>query len=390
MKLLIEARGPAREPVGIVEGWTYAKAIPRHNNVGTWTLKIPGRALKAEIREAWLARGASGVRIVDQDQPTAPVILSGPITSDVDTWGADDPHEGSISVSGISDMHVLSDRLTYPNPAAAWTSQTTTATYRYPSSGKAPAETVLRSLINVNTGPAALAARQVPGLTLEADAGRGLDIRTTTRFEPLLELCQRLAAAGQIGFKVDQAPAGGLVVGFYVPTLRADVLLSPDTGTVTAGTATVEAPTVTRALVAGSGTGTARALRERVALDAEAEWGRRIEVLVDRRESGDGDDLDQAGDEALAEGAARGSYLGTIQDGFGAAFGVDYGLGDRIAYSWRGVEFTDVVREVEIEAQGGRTTVRPVVGTEDASATPKLYKRVARAERILRRLLGAP
>lgn len=390
MKLLIEARGPAREPVGIVEGWTYAKAIPRHNGVGTWALTIPGRALKSEIREAWLARGFAGVRIVDEDQPTAPVILSGPITSDVDNWGSGDPHDGTIQVSGISDAHVLADRITYPNPAAAWTAQTTTATYKHPASGKLPAETVIRTLINVNAGPGALAARQVAGLTIEADGGRGLDVRTTTRFENLLELCQRLAAAGQLGFKVEQTPAGALVVGFYVPALRPGVLLSPETGTVTAGNAAVEAPTITRALVAGSGEGTARAFRERSSLDAEADWGRRIEVLVDRRESADDDDLDQAGDEALAEGAARGSYQAEIRDGFGAAFGVDYQLGDRISYSWRGVEFTDVVREVVVEAQGGRTTVTPVVGSEDATATPKLYRRIQRVERTLRRLLAAP
>lgn len=382
MRLLIEARGPGREPVAMVEGWTEAHVVARHNAIGTWTVTVPLEHVKTEILDAWTARGAAGVRIVDEDQPTAPPLLTGPITVDADRWGSDDPHGGSITVSGVSDMHHLADRIIYPNPTVTWAAQDPAGYRRIPTSGKDDAETVIRTLVLESLGAAALTARRV-GLTAEANLNRGGDVRQATRAVNLLERVQRLAMLGGLGFRVDQETTGALTLRFYEPTLREGVLLSIHAGTVLGGTASVEAPTATRALVAGQ-TDTVEA----GAPDVELEWSRRIETLVDQRSTTDADDLDQAAAEALASGASRGAWQADVRDGTGAVYGVDYGLGDVVGVDVRGTEVRDVVREVVIDATGEGVKVGPVVGPPDATAAPALYRRVRALERRLRDLQG--
>jgi hypothetical protein len=381
VKVLIEARGPDREPVGIVTGWTEAHLVARHNDIGTWSVTIPLADVPPAVLEAWTARGWAGVRIVDEDQHDAPPIITGPITTDADKWGADDPHGGTITVSGVSDLVILRDRLIYPDPGEAWEDQDPNAYRRVPTSGKQDAETVIRTLVLENLGADALTARRVAGFTVEANLTRGEDVRSATKAVNLWDRVQRLAMLGGLGVRIDQETTGALTMRFYEPTLRVNVLLSSMAGTVLGGTASVEAPTVTRALVAGQ-----TAAVELGAPDTEVEWARRIEVLVDQRSTTDADDLDQAAAEALAGGAARGAWQANVQDGSGAVYGVDYGLGDVVGVDVRGTEVRDVVREVTIDVTAEGAKVGPVVGPVDASSAPALYRRVRSLERRLREL----
>lgn len=378
MRLQIEARDPAREAVGIVTGWTEAHLVARHNDVGTWSITLPLATTPPAILEAWAARGAAGVRIVDEDQPGAPPIITGPVTSEGDTWGAASPHGGHITVSGVSDMTLLGKRLIYADPTVAWSAQDETAYRRVPSTGFDDAETVIRTLVLESLGSTALIARRITGFTAEANLTRGGQVRSATiNGTGLLARVQRLALLGGLGFRVDQETTGALTLRFYEPTLRVNVLLSPMTGTVLGGTASVEAPTATRALVAGQGS-----CVELGDADLELEWGR-TEVLVDQKSTSDADDLDQAAAEALAAGGARGAWQADVQDGTGAVYGVDYGLGDRVGIDVRGTEVRDVVREVKIDVTSEGTKVGPVVGPEDASSAPPLYRQVKAIRRRL-------
>lgn len=380
MKLLVEARGPDRKPVGIVTNLTEAHLVARHNDVGTWSLTLPLASTNPAILAAWAARGAAGVCIVDEDQPAAPPIITGSVTSDADTWGAASPHGGHITVSGVSDLSVLAGRAIYPDPASAWASQDEGDLRRVPTSGKDDAETVIRTLVLETVGPAALPARQVPGFTAEANLTRGEDVRNATAPTALLlPRIQRLAMLGGLGLRVDQETNGNLTLRFYEPQTRANVLLSPMTGTVLGGTASIEAPTATRALVIGKD----GAFYELGNADLELEWGRRIEVVVEKTDTDDLDDLEQAAREALAAGAPGGAWQADVQDGAGAVYGVDYGLGDRVGIDVRGTEVRDVVREVKIDVTAEGTRVGPVVGPEDASSAPPLYRQVKAIRRRL-------
>lgn len=381
MRLLIEARNPDLSPAGTVEGYAQAVALPRFNGVGSWSITIPAANVKPEVLAAWDARG--GVRITDADQPDADPILSGPITTDSAAWGDKDRYGGTLNISGTSDERVLASRIVYPDPTSVWSDQSAASHHAV---GPAAAETVIWTYVNAHLGPGAQTARRWPGFALAADLARGATAEGNERFTPLLELCQSLALAGGLGFRVDQSTAGVLLFSQYVPTVRADVLLSADAGTLRSGTSSIQAPTVTRALVAGQGDEELRLLVERFDAGAETEWASRIEQLVDARDNGSSGLLEQSGDEALANGAARGAFSVVVQDTGEVQYGRDYQLGDIVPYVRRGVALQDVVREVKITAQGGRTLVQPTLGPPDATATPETYRRLQALEKAVRAL----
>jgi hypothetical protein len=381
MRLLIEARGPDLSPAGIVEGYKSALLLPRFNGVGTWSIQVPAGKLKSEIREAWEARG--GIRVTDQDNPDADPIISGPLTTDADGWGESDRYGGTLTASGISDERVLAARIVYPDPTSAWSDQSAASHHAL---GPAAAESVIYGYVNAHVGPGALTARQWPGLTLAASLARGATVSGNERFTPLLELCQSMALTGGMGFRVDQTDAGGLLFSQYVPALRGDVLLSASAGTLRRGQSQIQAPALTRALVAGQGDEELRLLVERADTAAEVEWACRIEQLVDARQNDTSALLEQSGDEALAGGAARGSFTVEVQDTPDVQYGRDYRLGDVVPYERRGVVLEDVVREVKITAQGGRVLVQPTLGPPDATATPETYRRLQALERAVRAL----
>ena len=380
MRLLIEARGPALEPAGIVEGYTECILLPRYNGVGTWSIKIPAGKVKAEIREAWDARG--GIRVINADQPGQRPLLSGPITSDKVDWGATDRYGGTATLTGLSDERVLGTRIIWPDPQAGWDSQTAAAHHSF---GPAPAETVIREYVRWHLGANALPARRWPGFSIDASLGRGALVSGNERFTPLLELCQSLALAGGTGWYVEQTADRQLVLRQFVPERRPDVLLSSASGSLRSGSSSVDAPELTRALVAGQGEMEDRMMVERVNAAAEAEWGR-IEKLVDARQDESTDLLAQAGDQALLEGGPKAALSVSVQDTQDVQYGRDYQVGDIVPYVVRGVVLEDIVREVKITAAAGRTIVQPTIGPESTTSTPDQYRRLTQLERAVRHL----
>jgi Siphovirus ReqiPepy6 Gp37-like protein len=384
MRLLIEARYPDLTPAGIVEGYSQAVIVCRHNGLGAWQITLPAASLKAEIRDAWEARG--GIRITDADRPDSDPLLSGPLTGDAESWGEENRFGGDLVISGVSDERVLAARIVYPDPGSPWDSQGAASHHAV---GPAPAHAVIWAYVHAHAGPGALATRQWPGLTLQASPGAGGIVEGNERFTNLLELCQSLALAGGTSFRVAQTAGGGLLFSQSIPVLRPDVLLAADAGTLRGGSASIQAPDLTRALVAGQGEQEARLLVERADAVAEAEWGARVERLVDARQASSSALLEQSGDQALLEGAAKGSFSVQVQDTDDIVFGRDYQLGDVVPYEVRGVVLEDVVREVKLTAQGGRTVVTPTIGPAAADSTPAVYKRLEVMERAIRALRNA-
>jgi hypothetical protein len=385
VQVLIEARYPDLTPAGVVEGYSRAVLVPRFNGLGAWTIDIPAARLAPEVREAWDARG--GITVTDPERPDARPLLAGPLTTDKESWSAQDRYGGTITVAGVSDERILASRIVYPDPGRPWAEQNTSP---YHQLGRAPAETVLRGYVSAHAGPGALPARRWPRFALRPDQEQGTPVLGRYRFDVLLEVCQALALAGGIGFRIVQTLTGslerGLALEVYTPQLRADVLLSAEAGTVTGGTSEITAPGLTAALVAGDGDLTDRALLEQVDPAAELEWGCRVERLVDARQSGDPALLVQDADQALAEGGATGALSVAIVDTPDVQFGRDYELGDVVPYLLRGVDLQDVVREVRITVERGRTSVVPTIGPASADASTSVYKRVQMLERAVRAL----
>lgn len=384
MRLQIEVRTAAREPVGLIEKRDACTLVLRHNGVGTWTVRVPLAYLDVELLEALQEGG--GVTITDLDlPPDAAPVTSGDVDEPEEGWGVRDPYDGSVTFSGRDDARVLDDRITYPVPGSAWATQ---GASEYDARSGA-AETVIKGYVNANAGPGALVARRHPGLTLAPDLARGSTVTEQTRFEDLLELCQRLATAGGLGFAIIQVGTG-LVFDVNVPVLRDGILLAPEAGTVRGITSSRSAPTMTRALVAAKGEGVARITQEvstAASVAAEGLYVRRVERLVDRRDTDETDIITQAGEEALVDGAATGTLGVTAQDTEAVRYGRDYALGDLVPWSWRGVELVDVVREVKITERQGGALVQPVLGPPSATgAQSDMYYRLRILERMVRDL----
>jgi hypothetical protein len=224
----------------------------RHNDVSTAVLGVPFTP------GAWQAVGR-GTRVeVRRHRSTA---LSGSVI-DRELVVDDDHPGGTINVTLESDEGHLADRVCFPNPGLPFMSQTNGATYRQ----TAPGETVAKDLVRLNAGPGALPERRLPGLTVEASAGRGSTSDTVLRYDNLLTAVQNLARdAGPFGFRVEATGAGARVFRVFTPPdLSATVRFSVALRNLDGLKYREGAPTVTHAMGEGS---TAEIREERDAND---------------------------------------------------------------------------------------------------------------------------
>lgn len=387
MRLLAEARTRALRPVGFID-FTDAQIVTRHNDVGSYVLKVPVAKL-SPFTAASLVKG-NGLSFWDDE--TGKSVLAGPITKIEHAWGAQDPYGGTLTVSGVSDLVHCADRIIYVDPDAVFGSQS--HIFVKPTGA---AESVALTLVRQNLGPGALAERRLAGLTLPTDQARGGNVGLLLlRFDNLLETLQNLSGRSGINLGFDIIADANLAPRFrvYEPQTR-PVLLSQSAGTVRSGTSATDAPTTTRALVATKASSSYRPTREVGDADAEAAWGRRIEKLVSANlsdeETPDAVELLEAGRDALRDATEKNQYVVVAQEGDRARFLVDYDKGDRISYeAVDGVELNDVVREVAIHVSGDGTSVNPTVGPAQASTTPTVRSRVARLEKQIRQMWAAP
>ena len=379
MRATVFVRDSARVLRGSLPVVAGSQAVLPVNGIGSWRFDLDATHPKAQRVEP-----GGGVFVVDDD--TDQVVFNGPATQILNTAAADGPVR-TLQVSGVTDKQHLADREAYPDPTAAVTAQTATA--RYEATG--PAGTVIRALVNSQAATGALTARRVPGLTLGPTGdGLGTTVSVSVRFKPhLLETIQALAATGGLVFRVVQV-GGNLVFRVWVPRdLTSRARFSRDLANLGAFSYGLSAPTVTHAPVLGQGEGVLRTVRERVNAPAVTMWGRRIERSIDRRDSDTDDVLDQAGDEALLDGAPAASLEMDPIDLPKLRFGRDYDLGDRVTVELGdGVAVADVVRQVTLtwEAQG--VVAKPLIGPESARDTrePLSVRRIRDLSRRLGKL----
>lgn len=299
------------------------------------------------------------------------------------------------TVSGWSDTTLPDDRLVAPNPAQSWAAQSTDYDNR-----TGPAETVLLNYINANVGPGALASRRIAGLRVPASAGRGKTTTVKGRFDKVGTVLADVAESG--GLHYDIAQDEDTLGPFLQTTVRPVADLSANVRFGTAGSFTgavigsdwsytLERPTVTDAVVAGGGEGADRILVEKVDTTAEATWGRKIEQLIDQRQTTDTTELADAGTDALSDGANPVSVSFTVTDQPDVRYRRDWQVGDKVGVSVDGIDLTDVVREVTttVTAQQGAANevISAVVGSRDSSKwTTKTNTKVAKALRAIDRL----
>ncbi|MFG3660232.1 siphovirus ReqiPepy6 Gp37-like family protein [Streptomyces sp. NPDC047706] len=362
-------------------GWTSLDAAKKFNEPGAGSVTLPAYP---EVMEQ-LQPGNRLVVIRDGG-----IWMGGPMEVPADfSWSIDGEQDpGQVTVSFSDDLALVAGYITWPEPANAWATQHG-ITYRQINATNA--ETIIRTLVNENCGPAAVTARRIPSFALDSVAGVGTATTMKTRFEPLLDAARRAAAdGGGIGFRTRQVGTQ-ILFGCYEPQdLTATARFSVGLGNLRGVTYKRGAPTVTHALVAGTETegSTTRTFVEVADSAAATEWWR-VERFIDGGADNNANlELTVAGRSDLADGSGPVELSTVTIDTPDLQAGRDFDLGDLVTVALpHGLEVTNIVRSIHLHAEPGTgESVTSVVGSLDATTDPQTVRLLGRVTRRLNRL----
>ena len=136
------ARDPNRVRKGLLTPLA-GQCVLRESGVGTWSITVDESSQWSPVvAEGW------GVVVTDGDA----TVFSGPVTEiQVEQNG----NERDVTLTGVTDMHVLADRLIHPNPAQEADAQT--AAYWTRIGSGYYVNDLLAAMTNRNVGAEALA-----------------------------------------------------------------------------------------------------------------------------------------------------------------------------------------------------------------------------------------
>jgi hypothetical protein len=363
-----------------IDGWTGLDSTLRFNEPASGSVDLPARP---EVM-AQLHPGNRLVVIRDRA-----VWCAGPLEIPTDfAWSVGDsaePDPGKVTVSFSDDLARVAGYVTWPDPTLAWSAQPATGTWQVTTTN---AETIIRQVVDANCGPSARAERRIPHLALAPVAGVGGTTTLTTRFEGLLVAARRAALnGGQLGFRTRQV-GDQILFEVYAPAdLTATARFSAGLGNLRSVQFKQSAPTVTHALV-GGGEDTTRVFVEVADADAASEWWR-VEKFVDQSSTSDdtNGELTAAGTEELAGGAAPVELATVTVDTEDLKAGQDFGLGDRVTVELpTGLEVTDVVRSIHLQASPRGEYVSSLIGSAEATSDPATVRLIRDLGRRLGRL----
>ncbi|WP_420032226.1 siphovirus ReqiPepy6 Gp37-like family protein [Streptomyces sp. cg28] len=379
--LRVYVRSSTLQRLGQVDDYTDLTVVPRANAIGAATLEI-----SADSDKAPLLVEDNGLIITT---PSGDTVLSGTIRTPDWSRSATDAGSGKLTVGVVSDEEVLARYTCWPSPTAAIGSQTASV-YKV---NAASTETGMRDLVNLNAGPGSLASRKHPLLTLATNGLRGPAlVREVNQFDNLLTVLQDIANAAGLGFRVVQVGTN-LQFQVYTPTDRSGTArFSFGLGNLTDASYTTTPPTCTRAIVVAGGSPSPRVCKVYDRADPLFP-GLVLEQFVDQTsvDSASVDlaaQMDQAGAEALTNGAGQGSLAITPVDIPLLRYGRDYNVGDTVAAQLRdSTWYTDVVREVTLKSSTSDMSVKATVGGGSGDNTvARIYSYLAQLKKGLGRL----
>jgi hypothetical protein len=350
----------------VYKGWDFVgwvgrpidlKPVIRHNMKSTATFTIDSDHLRA----ADLMSPGARVMIYRHGE----FQMSGPVR----LAGGQFTAAATMNFTVEDDFRILNNWHAWPKPGAPLTGQD--VEYR---SITGPAETVVKTVMAEN------AARLGFPLTVAPSLGRGASGTYTFRFHPAYD--RMFPAVDQAGIGVTVRQDGrGLLLDCYEPRDYAHQL-SAENGTVTGGTYSLAAPTVTRLVVGGKGEGVAREFRSFVDTARETAWNDIIEVLQDARDSSSGDVYADRAAEVLAEGAPMAGLSLELTETKHFRYGGDgLRVGDRVPAVIRGQLFTDVLREARLSWDNAGDVATPVLGERTDDPDTTLAKRIRALQR---------
>jgi hypothetical protein len=368
--------------------WTRADFTVRHNKVGAWTVTLASTPSNWDIVDTVTDLGVvidwNGVYrftgYVETFNPAKSVDDSGQVTE-------------TITLSGADDLGLIANREAYPAPASVWASQTVSGS----DAQTGHCETVIKHFVNVNCGPGALAARQVPHLSIGTDLTRGGTVSYTARFGDGIDLAIMdivrllVASGGPLGVSVTQSGTS-LVFDCYTPRdLSQTAWFSFGLGNLRAYSLSDSQPTCTNALVRGQST-----FVETTGTGSSDGW-KHVETVVDQSSSTSSTEMTQAGTAALTQGAGAAQLQVTAIDLPRLRFGADFNAGDIVTIEPRpGVTYTDTIAAVQCVADASTTTYTETVAVtvgaaandagDDQTLTAQLAARIRALEQQIKRL----
>lgn len=341
---------------------TKISMVLRKNQPASYTLTVSSEDLSKSrrVQKGW------GL-IIEEDGLT----VSGPITAFQES-----SDKGIIerSLSGLSDLVFIRDRITYPDPSTEAESQSKSY-YTY----KGPAETAIKNLVSYNAGSDALPARKVFGLKVAATLGRGGGVVINTRLKNLLDEIRSAADTGGLVITCGQASTGQKIVFDVAPgrdrsrqvrlTVGADEVLSYET---------IQAhPEATTVVVGGQGEGAARTLQE---VSQPNGWGgRRVELFKDRRDTDDNADLVKEAEAELSDKDQKIKLSFELQESPYRKLGKHFYVGDTVTVELEhGKSFVEQVTSAQVEWSKNIRAVKLTVGnTDDDQVTSAEQKKIA-------------
>jgi hypothetical protein len=168
-----------------------------------------------------------------------------------------------------------------------------------------------------------------------------------------------------------QTAQGQITFDTYEPEDKtAKIRFAKDLANLSAYEVEIRRPTATHVLAAGGGEGTARTFVE---VDTVSDYGR-IESFVDQRQTSDTTELTNAANAELTKGATRVAASATAirtgavewepiaQNPTSARFN----LGDQVSVIVNGQPIPEVIRELHITHEAGKSTqIVPTIGSSD-------------------------
>jgi hypothetical protein len=358
------------EIVGELDDYQSLDMQLKFNDVSKWSITIDRRN---RLASALIAPG--GGIIVTRDGET---VLSG--DSDGDRSHQRDAGTNKLTINGSDDTVWLKTRQAHPQPSSTAPPYSTTAEHVVTGI----ASSAMAVFVVFDVGPAApvVGRRKLAGYT---DAGFGTSGTWRGRWQPLLTLFQEIATASPsagipCGFRIVQQVGVGLWFETYRPVDRTDdVIFSFGRENLLGIDYRHTPPEANYVYVGGQGDGTARTIYEQGDAASIAKWGRK-EAFVDASSAANTGELAQAATKALTEMGEKSSLGIRPVDTPALAYGVHYGLGDRVTAvmdevgpdgdELLGDVITDLVRECSIKLAPDSTTITPAIGTDGGAVKP--------------------
>lgn len=305
--------------------------------------------------------------------------------------------QDNITLGFIADTQRLWSRLCYPDPSHTITSTPSTFSVAH-DTRTSNREALILAYTGANLGPAApIASRRLTSLVLPSSLGRGGTTTKKLRMDVLGDVVVELAERGGLRVRIVHDEVAGvprlLMIIDDVEDVSANIIFgSPDvaraTGHVMGYGYTIEDPQVTDAIAFSAGELTARQATRLSDAAAIALWSERNEVLVDQRQTDDPDEITDALEERLAEGATPTSVEFSVAPGTDAQFRTDYDVGYRVGVELPGLpqEVSDnTIREAHTKVEFQQPEqLSLVVGTPGAQTAST--KRAARLNKALKRI----